>query len=333
MKTLAIETSCDETSIAVIENGRTILSNIISTQIETHKKFGGVVPEIASRMHVENISQILKSALEEANINLDDIDFISVTQGPGLVGALLVGMSFAKALSYSLDIPLVGVNHIKGHICANYLSHQDLEPPFIALVISGGHTYLVDVSGYDEYKVIGRTRDDAVGEAFDKVARALGLPYPGGPMVDKLAKTGNPEAINFPRVYLEEKSYDFSFSGLKTAVLNYLNQMKLKKETISIEDVAASFQMSVIDVLSEKTFRLLKETKKNKLVIAGGVAANSGIRDVFTKKAIENDIELYIPTITLCTDNAAMIGSAGYYSYISGNKSMLDLKVDANLSL
>ncbi len=333
MKTLAIETSCDETSIAVIENGRKILSNIISTQIETHKKFGGVVPEIASRMHVENISQILKSALEEANINLDDIDFISVTQGPGLVGALLVGMSFAKALSYSLDIPLVGVNHIKGHICANYLSHQDLEPPFIALVISGGHTYLVDVSGYDEYKVIGRTRDDAVGEAFDKVARALGLPYPGGPMVDKLAKTGNPEAINFPRVYLEEKSYDFSFSGLKTAVLNYLNQMKLKKETISIEDVAASFQMSVIDVLSEKTFRLLKETKKNKLVIAGGVAANSGIRDVFTKKAIENDIELYIPTITLCTDNAAMIGSAGYYSYISGNKSMLDLKVDANLSL
>lgn len=333
MKTLAIETSCDETSIAVIENGRKILSNIISTQIETHKKFGGVVPEIASRIHVENISQILKSALEEANINLDDIDFISVTQGPGLVGALLVGMSFAKALSYSLDIPLVGVNHIKGHICANYLSHQDLEPPFIALVISGGHTYLVDVSGYDEYKVIGRTRDDAVGEAFDKVARALGLPYPGGSMVDKLAKTGNPEAINFPRVYLEEKSYDFSFSGLKTAVLNYLNQMKLKKETISIEDVAASFQMSVIDVLSEKTFRLLKETKKNKLVIAGGVAANSGIRDVFTKKAIENDIELYIPTITLCTDNAAMIGSAGYYSYISGNKSMLDLKVDANLSL
>ncbi len=333
MKTLAIETSCDETSIAVIENGRKILSNIISTQIETHKKFGGVVPEIASRMHVENISQILISALEEANINLDDIDFISVTQGPGLVGALLVGMSFAKALSYSLDIPLVGVNHIKGHICANYLSHQDLEPPFIALVISGGHTYLVDVSGYDEYKVIGRTRDDAVGEAFDKVARALGLPYPGGSMVDKLAKTGNPEAINFPRVYLEEKSYDFSFSGLKTAVLNYLNQMKLKKETISIEDVAASFQMSVIDVLSEKTFRLLKETKKNKLVIAGGVAANSGIRDVFTKKAIENDIELYIPTITLCTDNAAMIGSAGYYSYISGNKSMLDLKVDANLSL
>lgn len=333
MKTLAIETSCDETSIAVIENGRKILSNIISTQIETHKKFGGVVPEIASRMHVENISQILKSALEEANINLDDIDFISVTQGPGLVGALLVGMSFAKALSYSLDIPLVGVNHIKGHICANYLSHQDLEPPFIALVISGGHTYLVDVSGYDEYKVIGRTRDDAVGEAFDKVARALGLPYPGGSMVDKLAKTGNPEAINFPRVYLEEKSYDFSFSGLKTAVLNYLNQMKLKKETISIEDVAASFQMSVIDVLSEKTFRLLKETKKNKLVIAGGVAANSGIRDVFTKKAIENDIELYIPNITLCTDNAAMIGSAGYYSYISGNKSMLDLKVDANLSL
>ncbi|TFZ41734.1 tRNA (adenosine(37)-N6)-threonylcarbamoyltransferase complex transferase subunit TsaD [Soehngenia longivitae] len=333
MKTLAIETSCDETSIAVIEDGRKILSNIISTQIETHKKFGGVVPEIASRMHVEVISQILKNALEDANIGLNDIDFISVTEGPGLVGALLVGMSFAKALSYSLDIPLIGVNHIKGHICANYISHKNLEPPFIALVISGGHTYLVDVTGYDEYKVIGRTRDDAVGEAFDKVARALGLPYPGGPMIDKLSKVGNPEAINFPRVYLEVNSYDFSFSGLKTAILNYLNQMKQKNETITIEDVAASFQMAVIDVLSEKTFRLLNETKRNKLAIAGGVAANSGIRDIFTKKALEKGIELFIPDMNLCTDNAAMIGSAGYYSYISGKKSTLGLKVDANLSL
>lgn len=333
MKTLAIETSCDETSIAVIEDGRKILSNIISTQIETHKKFGGVVPEIASRMHVEVISQILKNALEDANIGLNDIDFISVTEGPGLVGALLVGMSFAKALSYSLDIPLIGVNHIKGHICANYISHKNLEPPFIALVISGGHTYLVDVTGYDEYKVIGRTRDDAVGEAFDKVARALGLPYPGGPRIDKLSKVGNPEAINFPRVYLEGNSYDFSFSGLKTAVLNYLNQMKQKNETIIIEDVAASFQMAVIDVLSEKTFRLLNETKRNKLAIAGGVAANSGIRDIFTKKALEKGIELFIPDMNLCTDNAAMIGSAGYYSYISGKKSTLGLKVDANLSL
>lgn len=333
MKTLAIETSCDETSIAVIEDGRKILSNIISTQIETHKKFGGVVPEIASRMHVEVISQILKNALEDANIGLNDIDFISVTEGPGLVGALLVGMSFAKALSYSLDIPLIGVNHIKGHICANYISHENLEPPFIALVISGGHTYLVDVTGYDEYKVIGRTRDDAVGEAFDKVARALGLPYPGGPMIDKLSKVGNPEAINFPRVYLEGNSYDFSFSGLKTAVLNYLNQMKQKNETITIEDVAASFQMAVIDVLSEKTFRLLNEIKRNKLAIAGGVAANSGIRDIFTKKALENGIELFIPDMNLCTDNAAMIGSAGYYSYISGKRSTLGLKVDANLSL
>ncbi len=333
MKTLAIETSCDETSIAVIEDGRKILSNIISTQIETHKKFGGVVPEIASRMHVEVISQILKNALEDANIGLNDIDFISVTEGPGLVGALLVGMSFAKALSYSLDIPLIGVNHIKGHICANYISHENLEPPFIALVISGGHTYLVDVTGYDKYKVIGRTRDDAVGEAFDKVARALGLPYPGGPRIDKLSKVGNPEAINFPRVYLEGNSYDFSFSGLKTAVLNYLNQMKQKNETIIIEDVAASFQMAVIDVLSEKTFRLLNETKRNKLAIAGGVAANSGIRDIFTKKALEKGIELFIPDMNLCTDNAAMIGSAGYYSYISGKKSTLGLKVDANLSL
>jgi N6-L-threonylcarbamoyladenine synthase len=333
MKTLAIETSCDETSMAVIEDGRKILSNIISTQIETHKKFGGVVPEIASRMHVEVISQILKNALEDANIDLNDIDFISVTEGPGLVGALLVGMSFAKALSYSLDIPLIGVNHIKGHICANYISHENLEPPFIALVISGGHTYLVDVTGYDEYKVIGRTRDDAVGEAFDKVARTLGLPYPGGPMIDKLSKVGNPEAINFPRVYLEVNSYDFSFSGLKTAILNYLNQMKQKNETITIEDVAASFQMAVIDVLSEKTFRLLNEIKRNKLAIAGGVAANSGIRDIFTKKALENGIELFIPDMNLCTDNAAMIGSAGYYSYISGKRSTLGLKVDANLSL
>ncbi|MBC7086939.1 MAG: tRNA (adenosine(37)-N6)-threonylcarbamoyltransferase complex transferase subunit TsaD [Tissierellales bacterium] len=333
MKTLAIETSCDETSIAVIEDGRKILSNIISTQIETHRKFGGVVPEIASRMHVENITKIMQIALDDAKVNLSEIDFISVTKGPGLVGALLVGVSFAKALAYSLDIPLVGVNHIEGHICANYLSYEDVEPPFIALVISGGHTYLVEVIGYDKYNVIGRTRDDAVGEAFDKVARALGLAYPGGPLIDKLAKNGNPQAINFPRIYLEENSYDFSFSGLKTAVLNYLNQKKLKDEEICVEDVAASFQMAIIEVLCEKTFRLLKEKKMNKLVIAGGVAANSAIRDIFNQKSLENNIKLYIPKINLCTDNAAMIGSAGYYSYIAGNKSTLDLKVNANLSL
>lgn len=333
MLTLAIETSCDETSAAVVKDGREVLSNIISSQIEIHRKFGGVVPEIASRKHIESINNIIQEALNEANIGFKDIDLISVTRGPGLVGALLVGLSTAKALAYGLNIPIVGVNHIKGHICANYIDHKDLEPPFVCLVVSGGHSYLVQANSYTDYELIGRTRDDAAGEAFDKVARALGLAYPGGPLIDKLAMKGNKDAIHFPRVYLEDNSYDFSFSGLKTAVLNYLNQAKQKNEEIIIEDVAASFQQAVLDVLVDKTFRLAKSRKMDKIVIAGGVAANKGLRDMMMNRGKKEGIEILYPSNILCTDNAAMIGSAGYFQYISGAESDLGMSVEPNLDI
>ena len=333
MITLAIETSCDETSVAVIKNGREVLSNIISSQIEIHREYGGVVPEIASRKHVENIDAIIEESLRTADVNFKDIDFISVTQGPGLVGALLVGLSSAKALAYALDIPIIGVNHIEGHISANYIAHPELKPPFACLIVSGGHSYLIDVLDYNEFKLYGRTRDDAAGEAFDKVARALGLPYPGGPFIDKLALEGNPDAIDFPRVFLENNSYDFSFSGLKTAVLNYLNSLAQKNIEPVIEDVAASFQQAVLDVMLEKAFRLVKETGRDKLVIAGGVAANQGLREMFEKQGKLDNIKIYYPPIELCTDNAAMIGSAGYYNFMDGKTSSLDMKVMPNLSL
>lgn len=333
MLTLAIETSCDETSCAVIKDGREIVSNIISSQIDIHRKFGGVVPEIASRKHIESINNIIQEALDGANITFDDIDIVGVTQGPGLVGALLIGISAAKAISYGLDIPLVGVNHIEGHVCANYIEHKDLEPPFTCLIVSGGHTYLVQVNGYTDYELVGRTRDDAAGEAFDKVARAIGLPYPGGPFIDKLAKTGNREAIDFPRVMLEPKSYDFSFSGLKTAVLNYLNQAKQKGEEIIVEDVAASFQEAVLDVLVDKSFRLAKERKSKRIVLAGGVAANQGLRNMMAERGKKEGIEILYPSPVLCTDNAAMIGSAAYFNYREGRESKLDLKVIPNLDL
>ena len=333
MITLAIETSCDETSVAVIKNGREVLSNIISSQIEIHREYGGVVPEIASRKHVENIDAIIEESLRTADVNFKDIDFISVTQGPGLVGALLVGLSSAKALAYALDIPIIGVNHIEGHISANYIAHPELKPPFACLIVSGGHSYLIDVLDYNEFKLYGRTRDDAAGEAFDKVARALGLPYPGGPFIDKLALEGNPDAIDFPRVFLENNSYDFSFSGLKTAVLNYLNSLAQKNIEPVIEDVAASFQQAVLDVMLEKAFRLVKETGRDKLVIAGGVAANQGLREMFEKQGKLDTIKIYYPPIELCTDNAAMIGSAGYYNFMDGKTSSLDMKVMPNLSL
>ncbi len=333
MITLAIETSCDETSVAVIKNGREVLSNIISSQIEIHREYGGVVPEIASRKHVENIDAIIEESLRTADVNFKDIDFISVTQGPGLVGALLVGLSSAKALAYALEIPIIGVNHIEGHISANYIAHPELKPPFACLIVSGGHSYLIDVLDYNEFKLYGRTRDDAAGEAFDKVARALGLPYPGGPFIDKLALEGNPDAIDFPRVFLENNSYDFSFSGLKTAVLNYLNSLAQKNIEPVIEDVAASFQQAVLDVMLEKAFRLVKETGRDKLVIAGGVAANQGLREMFEKQGKLDNIKIYYPPIELCTDNAAMIGSAGYYNFMDGKTSSLDMKVMPNLSL
>lgn len=331
--TLAIETSCDETSCAVVKNGREVLSNIISSQVDIHRKYGGVVPEVASRKHIENINLIIQQALDEANVTFNDIDIVGVTRGPGLVGALLVGISSAKAIAYALDKPLVGVNHIEGHICANYIEHKDLEPPFTCLVVSGGHTYLVYVKDYTEYEMVGRTRDDAAGEAFDKVARTLGLSYPGGPEIDRLSKIGNPNAIQFPRVYLENNSYDFSFSGLKTAVLNYLNQARQKGEEIRVEDVAASFQQAVIEVLVDKSIRLAKERKTDKIVLAGGVAANQGLRELLIKRGQEENIEIFYPSIKLCTDNAAMIGSAAYFNFINNKVSDLDLSVAPNLEL
>ena len=331
--TLAIETSCDETSCAVLRGGRDVLSNIISSQIDIHKKFGGVVPEVASRKHIENINIIIQKALDQANINFDDIDLVGVTQGPGLVGALLVGISSAKAIAYALNKPIVGVNHIEGHICANYIEHKDLEPPFTCLIVSGGHTYLAYAKDYTEYELFGRTRDDAAGEAFDKVARALGLSYPGGPLVDKLSKEGDPNSVDFPRVYLEQDSYDFSFSGLKTAVLNYLNQMKQKDENIIVKDVAASFQQAVIEVLVDKTIKLAKEKKSKKIVMAGGVAANHGLRNMMKNRGEEEEIEILYPSNILCTDNAAMIGSAAYFNYISGRTSQLNMNVVPNLEL
>ena len=290
--TLAVESSCDETSVAVLKNGREVLSNIINTQVDLHKKFGGVVPEVASRKHIENIDVVLQEALDKANITLNDIDHIAVTYGPGLVGALLVGLSHAKALAFTLNKPLVGVNHIEGHVSANYIEHKDLKPPFITLIVSGGHTHLVEVKDYGEYEILGRTRDDASGEAFDKIARAMGLGYPGGPIVDRLAKEGNKNAIDFPRAYLDE-GYDFSFSGLKSAVLNYLNAKKMKNEEIVVEDVCASFQEAVVEVLSQKAIKAAKEKGYNTITLAGGVACNSALRDKLTElgKAMNADLE------------------------------------------
>ncbi|MFY9285608.1 MAG: tRNA (adenosine(37)-N6)-threonylcarbamoyltransferase complex transferase subunit TsaD [Tissierellaceae bacterium] len=331
--TLAIESSCDETACAVIKDGREVLSNIISSQIDIHRKFGGVVPEIASRKHIEAINNIIQEALDEANCKFEDIDMIGVTQGPGLIGALLVGLSTAKALAYGLDIPLIGVNHIHGHICANFIEHRDLEPPFTCLVVSGGHTYLLNVRDYTDFELVGRTRDDAAGEAFDKVARSLGLPYPGGPHIDRLAKEGDKDSISFPRVYLEDDSYDFSFSGLKTAVLNYLNQEKQKGQEISIENVAASFQQAVLDILVDKSFKLANETGSKKIVLAGGVAANQGLREMMEERGTKEGIQIYYPSRILCTDNAAMIGSAAYYNYRKGLISGLSLNAEPNLGL
>lgn len=333
IKILAIETSCDETSVAVLENGRNVLSNIISSQIETHKRFGGVVPEVASRLHLESINNIIEEALKEADLEFKDIDVVACTKGPGLIGALLVGVSSAKAISYALDIPLVGVNHMQGHVCANYISHKDLEPPFISLVVSGGHTYLIHVKSYSDYEIIGRTRDDAAGESYDKVARALGLSYPGGPEIDRAAKKGNKEAVDFPRVILDKETYDFSFSGLKTSVLNYLNHEKQHNREINIYDVSASFQQAVLDVLVDKSFKLANELNMDKIVVSGGVAANSLLQDMMLARGKEENKKIYFPEKILCTDNAAMIGCAGYYDYINGTRDGLDLKVYPNLEL
>jgi len=330
---LSIESSCDETAAAVVKNGREVLSNVISSQIELHKLYGGVVPEIASRKHIEKINQVIEEALSAADVTLDELDAIGVTYGPGLVGALLVGVAEAKAISYARNIPLVGVHHIEGHVSANYIENIDLEPPFMCLIVSGGHTHLVAVQDYGVYKIIGRTRDDAAGEAFDKVARSIGLGYPGGPKIDKLSKEGNADAIKFPKARIEGAPYDFSFSGLKSAVLNYLNGCKMKNEKIITADVAASFQKAVIDVLIEHSILAAKEYGYKKLALAGGVASNSALRSAMAVSCEKNNIQLYHPSPIFCTDNAAMIGVAAYYEFIKGTRHGLDLNAVPNLKL
>ena len=317
----------------MVKNGREVLSNVISSQIDLHTLYGGVVPEIASRKHIERINQVIEEALTTAHMTLDDLDAIGVTYGPGLVGALLVGVAEAKAISYAKKLPLVGVHHIEGHISANYIENPDLEPPFVCLVVSGGHTHLVVVRDYGKYEILGRTRDDAAGEAFDKVARAIGLGYPGGPKIDKISKEGNPEAIAFPRPKFEDSPYDFSFSGLKSAVLNYLNGCQMMGIEVNRADVAASFQKAVCDVLVEHAMIAVKESGLNKFAIAGGVASNSALRAAFEKACAERDIEFYHPSPIFCTDNAAMIGVAAYYEFIAGKRDGLDLNAVPNLKL
>lgn len=330
---LAIESSCDETAASVVRNGREVLSNIISSQIELHTIYGGVVPEIASRKHIEKINQVIEQALMDAGVTLQDITAIAVTYGPGLVGALLVGVSAAKAISFAAGIPLIGVHHIEGHISANFIENKELEPPFICLVVSGGHTHLVKVTDYGVYEILGRTRDDAAGEAFDKVARAIGLGYPGGPKIDRTAKEGNPQAIAFPRARVNGAEYDFSFSGLKSAVLNYLNGCQMKGIAISVPDVAASFQKAVVDVLVEHSMAAAEQYALNKFAIAGGVASNSELRTAMEKACKEKGISFYYPSSVYCTDNAAMIGTAGYYEYLKGTRHGLDLNAIPNLKL
>lgn len=330
---LAIESSCDETAAAVVKNGREVLSNIISSQIELHKLYGGVVPEIASRKHIEKINPVIEEALREACVTLPEMDAVAVTYGPGLVGALLVGVSAAKAISFGAGIPLVGVHHIEGHISANYIENKDLEPPFVCLVVSGGHTHLVVVKDYGDYEIIGRTRDDAAGEAFDKVARAIGLGYPGGPKIDALSKEGNPEAIAFPRAKVNENIYDFSFSGLKSAVLNYLNGCAMKNIPVNRADVAASFQKAVIDVLVEHSMHAVREFGYDTFAIAGGVASNSSLREAFRKSCEKEHIRFFHPSPILCTDNAAMIGTAGYYEFLKGTRHGYDLNAVPGLKL
>ena len=330
---LAIESSCDETAASVVKNGREVLSNVISSQIDLHTLYGGVVPEIASRKHIEKINQVVEQALSDASVTWDDITAIAVTYGPGLVGALLVGVSFAKALAFALKKPLIGVHHIEGHISANYIENKELEPPFMCLVVSGGHSHLVKVKDYGEYEILGRTRDDAAGEAFDKVARAIGLGYPGGPKIDKVSNDGNPEAIAFPRAKVADNEYDFSFSGLKSAVLNYLNSCEMKGESVNQADVAASFQKAVVDVLVGHSMDALSQYGFKKFAIAGGVASNTHLRAAMEEACEKRNITFYHPSPILCTDNAAMIGAAAYYEYQKGVRHGWDLNAVPNLKL
>ena len=330
---LGIVSSCDETAAAVVKNGRQVLSNVISSQIDIHTLYGGVVPEIASRKHMEKINQVIEESLSEAGVTLSEVDAISVTYGPGLVGALLVGVGEAKAIAYAAQKPLVGVHHIEGHIAANYIEHPDLEPPFLCLVVSGGHTHLVQVREYNTFEVIGCTHDDAAGEAFDKVARAIGLGYPGGPKIDKTAKAGNPDAIAFPHAKIAGAEFDFSFSGVKSAVLNYLNQCEMKGQEIVQADVAASFQKAVVDVLVERAVAAAKKLGEKRIAVAGGVAANTSLRERMQEECKKEGITLYYPSPVFCTDNAAMIAVQGYYGYIAGKRSGWDLNAVPNLKI
>lgn len=330
---LAIESSCDETAASVVKNGRTVLSNVISSQIALHTLYGGVVPEIASRKHIEKINQVIEEALTQAGMTLEEMTAVAVTYGPGLVGALLVGVAEAKAIAYAAKKPLIGVHHIEGHVSANFIEHPDLEPPFVCLIVSGGHTHLVIVKDYGEFEILGRTRDDAAGEAFDKVARAVGLGYPGGPKIDKAAKEGNPNAIDFPRGKIEGSPYDFSFSGLKSCVLNYINHANMTGEKINVADLAASFQHSVVDSLVSRTVAAAQEFGYRKVAIAGGVASNTALRSAMKEACEKTGLTLYYPSPIFCTDNAAMIGTAGYYEYKKGNLSGWDLNAVPNLKL
>lgn len=330
---LAIESSCDETAAAVVLDGRDVRSNIISSQIEIHRLYGGVVPEIASRHHLENINGVVEEALAEAGATMDDIDAIGVTYGPGLVGALLIGLATAKAYALATGKPLVGVHHIHGHICANYIEYEELEPPFMSLVVSGGHTNIVQVTDYNSCKILGGTRDDAVGEAYDKVARVLGLKYPGGPEIDRIAREGNPHSVEFKRVFLEKGSLDFSFSGIKTGVLNYVNSEKQAGRDINVPDVAAAFQQAVLDVIVTKTVDAALDMKSDKIVMAGGVASNSKLREMMDEQCEKNGLKLYYPSPRLCTDNGAMIGCAAYYRYKEGSFDDLSLDAIPNLPL
>ncbi len=333
VRILAIESSCDETAAAVVKNGREVLSNIIYSQIATHTMYGGVVPEIASRKHIEKINQVVESALKEADMTLEQVDAVGVTYGPGLVGPLLIGVSAAKALAWAADKPLVGVNHIEGHVAANFIASPELEPPFVCLIVSGGHTHLVVVEDYGVFRILGRSRDDAAGEAFDKVARSVGLGYPGGPKIDAKAKEGNPDAIQFPQAKVRESAYDFSFSGLKSAVLNYQNHAKMTGEEINVADLVASFQKAVVDVLVEHTVAAAHEYGFRQVAMAGGVASNSALRNAMKTRCEREGIRLFYPPPVLCTDNAAMIGSAAYYEYIAGNRSGWDLNAVPGLKL
>ena len=333
VKILAIESSCDETAAAVVVDGRDVRSNVISSQIALHTLYGGVVPEIASRKHIEKINQVITQALDDAHVTLDDMDAVAVTYGPGLVGALLVGVAEAKAIAYAKKLPLIGVHHIEGHISANYIENKDLEPPFLCLVVSGGHTHLVKVVDYGQYEILGRTRDDAAGEAFDKVARAIGLGYPGGPKIERVSHEGNPGAIHFPQPKVADGPYDFSFSGLKSAVLNYLNGAQMKGETIVQADVAASFQQAVIDVLVQHAMQAIDDCGMDKFAIAGGVASNQTLRGAMEDACRRKGVAFYHPSPIFCTDNAAMIGAAAYYEYLAGKRDGLDLNAIPNLKL